>query len=485
MLKQIRWRLALGYTLVTIITLSVVEAGILATLFVFVGSDLLPRRLVYEMQKNIAPQVAEYLDCTPPRLVELHRWLGAFSQPSLGLAAGTQGLSLTSAPLGGNGRILVLDTQYRIIAAVPATSEEPDLTSIPDLFPLFQRALAGEENPTSLYSRQTEGLLLAAVPIRGKDGKVLGVLAAMFSFPTNVRIFALTLLKTLGGSLLLLIGPVALVGTLAGFLVSRPLSHRLLRLVRVASLWEQGDLSARVGTEGRTKDELGKLASTLDQMAARLEKLLVVEREMATMEERSRIARDLHDMVKQQLFAINMHVAALQSLVEQENREAIRQRVSEVMSLVQQAQEELTQVLHNLRPLRLARGFVESIREHLNEWSQQSGISVDFRDAGGLLNPPLSVEEALLKILREALTNVARHSQATHVDVALAQEHNCISLTIVDNGRGFVPARVEGKGLGLLSMEERARGLGGSLTVESKPYRGTRLVVQIPLEGER
>lgn len=486
MLKQIRWRLAFSYTLVTTITLLIVEAGILAVLFVFLGSDLLPRRLVYEMQENIAPQVAEYLDSTPPRVVELRRWLGTLFQPSLSLAAGARGLSVRSAPLGGNGQLLVLDTQYSIIAAVPAVSEESSyLGGIPDLFPLFQRVLAGEENPANLYSRQTEGLLLAVVPIRGQDGEILGVLAAVFDFPTNFRLFALTLLRIAGGSLLLLIGPVAIVGTLAGFLISRPLSRRLQRLVQVAGLWKQGDLSARVGTEGKAKDELGQLALTLDQMATRLEKLLAVERQMAAVEERNRIARDLHDMVKQRLFAINMHVAALQSLAEQGNWEAVRQCASEVMSLAQQAQEEVTQALHNLRPIGLTRGFEESVREHLDEWSRQVGIPVTFRSVGGLLNLPLPTDEALLKILREALTNVARHSGATRVDVVLEQEEDRIGLTIADDGKGFVPVHAAGKGLGLLSMEERAREFGGSLTIESAPQQGTRLVVQIPLEDKK
>jgi len=485
MLKQIRWRLAFSYTLVTIITLLVVEAGILTMLFVFVGSDLLPRRLVYEMEEGIAPRIAECLDSTPPRLVELHQWLETFSQPSLSLVATEQGLNVESAPLGRSGRLLVLDAQYRIMAAAPAVSVEGSsyLAGIPNLSPLFQRALAGEEKPADLYSRQTGGMLLAAVPIRGKDGEILGVLAAVFDFPTNFRLFALTFLRMTGESLLFLLAPVAVVGTLAGFLISRPFSRKLQCLVQVAGLWKQGNLSARI--EGRAKDELGQLASTLDQMAARLQELLVVERQLATAEERNRIARDLHDMLKQQLFAINMQVAVLQSLAEQENWEAVRRCASEVMLLVQQTQGEVTQVLHNLRPIGPACGFEESVQEHLDEWSRQSGIPVAFRSVGGLLDLPLPVEEALLKILREALTNVARHSRATRVDVVLEQENNRIGLAIADDGSGFVPTRVAGKGLGLLSMEERARELGGSLTIESIPRQGTRLVVQIPLDGEK
>ncbi len=485
MLRQIRWKLAFSYTLVTILTLLVVEAGILAAAFVFLGSDLLPRRLAETMVEDLAPEAAPYLKTTPPRVVELQQWLQTFTRPSYSLASGEQGLYIQTAPLGGNGRLLVLDLHYQILAAVPAVPGEESLylASIPGLSPLLQKAMAGEEDPTRLYSRQPEGMLLVAAPVREENGEILGALVLVSNFPVNFRIFAWTLLKAAAQSFLLLIGPVATVGTLAGLLVSRPISRRLQHLVQIASLWGRGKLSVRIGDNN--EDELGQLAQSLDHMAARLQELLAAEKQWAIVEERNRVARDLHDTLKQRLFAIRMEVAAIQALAERGDSETVQQHVAQVESLVQQAQEEVMQAIHNLRLAGPERDIEHEIREHLSEWSQRSGIPFFFRSAGGLLvSSPIG--ETLNKILQEALTNVARHSGATRVEVTLEQENGQVRLTIADDGRGFVPEEVRGKGLGLLSMQERAQQWGGSLTIESAPSQGTRLIIQIPFEeGER
>jgi len=481
MLKQIRWKLAFSYTLVTILTLLVVEAGVLAAVFAFLGSDLFPRSLAYAMMEDLAPEAAQYLETTPPRGVELQQWLQTFTRPSYSLASGEQGLYIQTAPLGGNGRLLVLDPHYRILAAVPPVPEEESsyIASIPGLFPLLQKAMAGEEDPARLYSRQPEGMLLVAAPIRDENGEILGALVLVSDLPVNFRIFAWTLLKAAAQSFLLLIGPVAVVGTLAGLLVSRPISRRLQHLVQIASLWGQGRLSVRIGD--REEDELGQLAQNLDRMAARLQELLAAEKQWAVVEERNRVARDLHDTLKQRLFAIRMEVAAIQALAERGDGETVRQHIAQVDSLVQQAQEEVTQAIHNLRLAGLERDIEHVIREHLSEWSQRSGISFSFRSTDGLPDSP-RIGEMLIKILQEALTNVARHSGATGVEVTLEQENGQVRLTIADDGRGFVPEEVRGKGLGLLSMQERAQQLGGSLTIESAPSQGTRLIIRIPCE---
>jgi len=148
-------------------------------------------------------------------------------------------------------------------------------------------------------------------------------------------------------SALLVIPATALMGMLLGFVTARSLTGRLRRLTEAATAWGQGDFDRL--SHDTSSDELGQLARHLYHMAIQLRRLLETRQELATLEERNRLARDLHDSIKQQVFATAMQVATAQALLPHDP-EGAQAHLAESQRLVQQTQQELTGLIHELRP---------------------------------------------------------------------------------------------------------------------------------------
>jgi signal transduction histidine kinase len=198
--------------------------------------------------------------------------------------------------------------------------------------------------------------------------------------------------------------------------------------------------------------------------------------DLAATAERNRLARDLHDSVKQQVFAAIMQLGAARVLLEREPH-AAHAPVIEAEQLARQAGAELSLLIHELRPVSLdQRGLAETLRAYLNDWSRQSQVAVELRAGAGRPLAP-AAEQALLRVVQEALANVARHSQATTVTVELNYNPDAVALAIADNGRGFDTQTIQ-KGVGLDSMRERLAALGGRLLIESRPGEGTRVTAR-------
>lgn len=199
-------------------------------------------------------------------------------------------------------------------------------------------------------------------------------------------------------------------------------------------------------------------------------------KELAVMEERNRLARDLHDSVKQQVFAISMQLGAARTALSETDKSY--PSVVEAERLAQQAGAELTTLIHELRPPTLERQTLSvALQGFLSEWSRQTGLEVDSAiEANLTLTTP--VEQALFRVAQEALSNVARHSSASRVAVTLANENDEVKLTIEDNGTGFDLERAA-KGVGLDSMKERLASVDGTLEVSSSQSKGTRVTAKI------
>lgn len=201
---------------------------------------------------------------------------------------------------------------------------------------------------------------------------------------------------------------------------------------------------------------------------------------LAISEERLRFARDLHDSVKQHLFAVAMQVGAALAQVEH-NSAATRAHLLEADALVSQAQQDLTTLIHELRPSVLQqKGLPAALKEQTANWSRQHAIAVELT-LSEQRTVPLAVEEAFWRIAQEALSNVARHSQATSVQIQLNYAPEQVTLSISDNCRGFDPASSQHVGIGLHSIRERMESLGGTVTIQSSPGAGTRVLAHCPL----
>jgi NarL family two-component system sensor histidine kinase LiaS len=287
----------------------------------------------------------------------------------------------------------------------------------------------------------------------------------------------------LGVDIFLLVA-VPLIGGLFGIISTRGLIQRIRGLVVAVTRFANGDYTQRVQVS--RPDEVGQLEEQFNRMAQQLVESIAqrqgLAEQNARLAERARLARDLHDSVKQQVFAISMQLGAGLALLEQKPKIA-RPHLVEAENLAYHVQQELALLIQELRPLALQdKELAVALQEYIATWSRQSGIRADLRVADvGVL--PLQVEEALWRVAQEALSNVARHSHATSVQVSLACKRGKVTLAIVDNGQGFDTSTGHHLGVGLHSMQERIRLLGGTVTVESKPEEGTYILVECPIVG--
>jgi signal transduction histidine kinase len=202
-------------------------------------------------------------------------------------------------------------------------------------------------------------------------------------------------------------------------------------------------------------------------------------RELAVVEERNRLARDLHDSVKQQVFAISMQLSAARTALSESDKAYAS--VTEAERLAQQAGAELTTLIGALRPPVLeSKTLSTAMREHVWEWSKQNKVEAEIKVDD--VSVSVDVEQALFRVLQEALANVARHSQADKVSVNLKSENGEVKLVVEDNGVGFDEASVT-KGVGLDSMKERLGAVNGTLEFSSRRPQGTRVIATVRKSG--
>ncbi|MCH7809126.1 MAG: GAF domain-containing sensor histidine kinase [Chloroflexi bacterium] len=206
-------------------------------------------------------------------------------------------------------------------------------------------------------------------------------------------------------------------------------------------------------------------------------------RELSAVEERNRLARDLHDSVKQTLFSISLTAEATAQLIEAEPAEA-KAQAETLRDLARQAVEEMRSLIFELRPAELeSEGLLETLRKHVDVVRRVSRLDVQLRgDTYETL--PVDIERQLLRIAQEALSNAVKHAQATSVKLDLGVTDGRVRLSVRDDGRGFDPDEpgIRSKRLGITSMEERAGELGGELSIESTPGQGTIVVVEAPVD---
>lgn len=231
------------------------------------------------------------------------------------------------------------------------------------------------------------------------------------------------------------------------------------------------------GLFGYTLRRMAQARSDGEDALARLREAQDQLQRLAVAQERNRLSRDLHDSVKQRVFALSMQLGTAKVLLDREPDRA-REAIDHAERLARQAGSELNVVIQELRPVDLEdRGLPDALRDYARDWSGQSGIPAEVTVSGNLPEAP-DVESALLRITQEAMANVARHSQATSVRLELRTEERAVVLSIIDDGVGFEPDR-SGRGVGLASMRERAEALGGELILDSAPGSGASVTVRM------
>jgi signal transduction histidine kinase len=194
--------------------------------------------------------------------------------------------------------------------------------------------------------------------------------------------------------------------------------------------------------------------------------------ELAVVEERNRLARDLHDSVKQQVFAISMQLSAARTALSDSDK--AHSSVVEAERLAQQAGAELTTLINALRPPILeSKSLTDAVEEYITEWTRRNKIATEMDIDDVFVSS--NIEQALFRVLQEALSNAARHSKADKVTVTLKAKNENVVLMVEDNGIGYDAERVT-KGIGLDSMRERLAAVNGELEISSLKSQGTRVI---------
>ncbi len=236
-----------------------------------------------------------------------------------------------------------------------------------------------------------------------------------------------------------------------------------------------------------TDEELNLLSTIAYQVGIAIERARLADKDtqLARVEERARLAREIHDTLAQGLTAIALHLeGALHHLVS--NPEEAQQRIERALKMTRQSLEEARRSVLDLREASLAgKSLVAALRSLSQEFTSETGIRVRVQ-AAGKQKLALRVESELFRIAQEALTNVRRHTNASEVEIRLEGKASGVQLSVRDNGSGFDPRAVEADRQGIVGMRERARLLGGKLQITSRgqPPSGTTVTVTLPVLEE-
>lgn len=335
---------------------------------------------------------------------------------------------------------------------------------------------AGEKPPAAKSSVSWlagNGPVWVDMPITDSRGVTLGRLQVLYAaeFDLWVQLQSITnfLLHTWDAMLFLSVP----IGIACGLVASRYVKRQLQKMNEVTESWRQGNFDARIVLPD--DDVFLRHSRHLNDMAQDLQLFLSLKKSVAVRDERTRLARELHDTVKQKLFALGLQLGTAKSIPAV--MEAAGEPIREAEAITREAQHDLMEIITQLRP---APAGETSLFERI------AAIAEDFRRRFSVtieLNHPAVIflddhaEHQVLRIVQEALMNAVRHGGASKIVIAAQTGPDSTALTIVDNGRGFDTGK-NSAGFGITSMRDRARELpGGKLEIESGAGSGTRIAL--------
>jgi two-component system NarL family sensor kinase len=239
---------------------------------------------------------------------------------------------------------------------------------------------------------------------------------------------------------------------------------------------------------GLSPEDLQLLSTIGDLLAIAVERARLYDRSarLGAVEERNRLAREIHDTLAQGLTATSLQLESAEALLDHEaGAERAREPLRRALALTRSNIDEARRSVLDLRAAPLeGRSLPEALKTLVDRWEAETGVATRFKAINGSHPLPPRVEVALYRVCQEALTNVARHARASRVTVRLLATPDWVRLVVQDDGRGFDPSFVAEDRHGVVGMRERVGTIGGFLEVESEPDGGTRVEVTVPL-GEQ
>ena len=315
---------------------------------------------------------------------------------------------------------------------------------------------------------------------------IIGTIFLTLFTPTHPPLWQLPIIFgsiiALGLFLFLIYAPL---GGLFGLLTARRLTKRLRQLAQATIAIADGEYRLRIPVQ--RKDEVGILEAQFNAMAQRLAESRQREQELVAqnvrLAERTRIAREVHDAISQNLFSLRLLARGMHTALPTDSplqaKVALLEKTTETMT------REMRALLLELRPVQLeALGLKEALEEVAEVYRSRLDLTIIAEIAPITLSTPL--EHAILRITQEALSNATRHAQATNITLTLTPAQGNIELMITDNGCGFDPQSKDSRhGLGLRLMQERVQGLHGTIIIQSQPATGTCIQITFPREEEK
>ena len=229
----------------------------------------------------------------------------------------------------------------------------------------------------------------------------------------------------------------------------------------------------------------------LEQSRHMQEQLRLLSRQLlsAQEEERKRISRELHDVIAQTLTSINVRLSTLKKQATLSTKD-LERSIARTQQLVEESVNIVHRFARELRPTVLDDlGLIPALHTFMKSFREQTGIRVSLSAFAAVEQVNGDKRTALYRVAQESLTNIARHAQASRADVKIQKLDGAVCMKIKDNGKGFQTGRVlhakKNKRLGLLGMRERLEMVGGNITIESAPGKGTTILAQIPLANAR
>jgi signal transduction histidine kinase len=331
---------------------------------------------------------------------------------------------------------------------------------------------------------------------------------AALGIPDGQGAFAQFITEGMSDELIAAMGPLPRTHGLLGAMLESPDSHRtpdIRRDPRFRGWWPSAHpqmrsflgvpvvargeviaafyLTDREGAQDFSPDDQRLIEMLAAHAAVAIENARLAERgrELSIVEERNRLARELHDSVSQKLFGLVLTAEAAATLLERDSSAAADQ-VARLLELAQEALTELRELIFELRPPSLEQeGLAATLRKQVEMLRRVHGREIELRIAGAADCAP-EAEADVLRVAQEALANALRHAGAERIELRMEARDGRLLVVVADDGAGFDPAdpALRARRLGLTSMEERARALGGTLAVVSRVGEGTTVTLEVP-----
>lgn len=331
--------------------------------------------------------------------------------------------------------------------------------------------------------RTNEAILLTIAPIADTGATVDLALGQIYIQQTVYEVLFQLLTITL---------VMIAVGFAAAFFLTWILTRPIYDLVGATQAVAQGDFTQRVPSWAN--DEIGELAIAFNQMTSSLQQAEQerVERETlrnqyvskvidAQEEERKRISRELHDSTGQSLTSL---LIGLKHLKESCHQDDLIPQIDDLRSAIGSTLTEVRAIAWQLRPSALDDlGLIVALERYVDDYQKRYNIKVDFVANGIHERLPIELETVIYRIVQEALTNIARHAQASIASIFIDSRKTTLRIIVEDNGIGFDPNQPH-KSLGIQGIRERAALFNGTLIIETQPNQGTALFVEVPMEKQ-